>query len=175
MFLFVYSFQVKYHRLLQISIHSCTCASFFIFSQRLLYKSLSFLKWFHEAISLWWLFMGSVTLWWWLKLLLQILFLFFNSFKLIWEREKEREKHRFVVSPIYAFTGLFSYVPWQGIQPSMLAHRDDASTNWPIWPGLKLFYGINFPTLAVHFIRRNQTISRPIKPNKQQTVISLKE
>ena len=106
MFLFVYSFQVKYHRLLKISIHSCTCASFFIFSQRLLYKSLSFLKWFHEAISLWWLFMGSVTLWWWLKLLLQILFLFFNSFKLIWERERERNIdllfHPFMHSLVYS-------------------------------------------------------------------------
>ena len=51
-------------------------------------------------------------------------------FILIWEREeggeKEREKHRFVVPLIYAFTGCFLYVSWPETEPTTWAFREDA-------------------------------------------------
>ena len=57
------------------------------------------------------------------------------------EREKERrgaekEKHQFVVSPIYAFIGWFLYVPWPEIKPTTLTYRKDALTNWATHLGL---------------------------------------
>ena len=39
-----------------------------------------------------------------------------------------REREWFVVPPIYAFSGCFLYVPWQGIEPATLVYPDDALT-----------------------------------------------
>ena len=43
--------------------------------------------------------------------------------------ERETDRHWFIVSLIYAFTVWFLYVPWPRIEPTTLAHRDDALTN----------------------------------------------
>ena len=45
-----------------------------------------------------------------------------------------REKHQFVVPFIYALTGCFLYVPWQGIKPATSVYQEDALTNWAIRP-----------------------------------------
>ena len=48
---------------------------------------------------------------------------------------RERGKERFVIPLIYAFIGWFLYVSWPGIEPTTLAYRDDALTNWVNQPG----------------------------------------
>ena len=61
-----------------------------------------------------------------------LLVLMRTSFNLLtFEREEMRggEGERFVVPLISAFIGCFLYVPWPGIEPSTLAHRDSAPTS----------------------------------------------
>ena len=41
-------------------------------------------------------------------------------------RERERERHRFDATLIYAFIGRLMYVPRLGIEPTTLACQDDA-------------------------------------------------
>ena len=44
------------------------------------------------------------------------------------EEGREREKHRFAVPLIYAFIGWFLYVPSVGIEPTILAYRNNTLT-----------------------------------------------
>ena len=51
-------------------------------------------------------------------------------------REREREKHRFVILFMYAVISWFLYVPWPGIEAAKLVYQDDVLTNYTTWPGL---------------------------------------
>ena len=75
------------------------------------------------------------------------------------ERKKQREKHRFVVPLIYAFIGWFLYVPWFGIEPTTLAYRDDALTNWATWPGSKWEFSHSY-IRALHRVTEPHGVGR---------------
>ena len=59
----------------------------------------------------------------------------------IWEREGGREEERerkrgwaLICGSTYVFTGWFLFVSWPGIEPSTLAHIDDAVISWATLP-----------------------------------------
>ena len=53
------------------------------------------------------------------------------------EREEGREtnKHQFVFPLIYALIDCFLYVSWPGIELTTLVYKNNALSNWAIWPG----------------------------------------
>lgn len=59
-------------------------------------------------------------------------------------REREKEKQRFIVPPIYATTGWFSYVLWLGIEPASLGLVQYLQKK-----GSNTYLAINF--LKLHF------------------------
>ena len=70
------------------------------------------------------------------------LFLIFNLLIIRKEggEEREREKHGFVFPFIFAFTGYFLHVPWQGIKPTTLGCQDNILTELPSQGPLNGFF-----------------------------------
>ena len=86
---------------------------------------------FGDPKSHWsWTCSGRVWMWKWVSFSWLFFVISFNLLILERGREGEKEEHWFVVPPIYAFVGWFSYVLWQGIEPTALVNQGDALTNW---------------------------------------------
>ena len=66
---------------------------------------------------------------------------------LIWERHTHT--HWFVVPLIYAFIGCFLYVPWPGIEPTMLVYQDNAP---PELPGQGWFFFAQYYVGSIHVL-----------------------
>ena len=81
------------------------------------------------------------------------------------EREWEREKHWFVVPLIYSFVGWFLYVPWPGIEPTTVAHWDNALTNWASYLARAIYI------IYIHFYNK-ALVKKPsdVKPKKQEVI-----
>ena len=51
------------------------------------------------------------------------------------QRDRQTDRHQFVVPLDYAFIRSFLYVPWLAMEPTTLAYRDNALNNWATWQG----------------------------------------
>ena len=58
-----------------------------------------------------------------------------SFFKLIWDRQRERERTIDLLFHLFMHSLVSSYVPWPGIKPTTLVYQNNALTNWATKPG----------------------------------------